>query len=71
MGLDGIPTALPALPALRPVPARGDDEGLLRLNHVETVGEDLLVDTEDGRRLRLAGGGQFEQDLSEGDLLLF
>lgn len=74
MGLDGIPTTLQALPAVRGVAPRlqksADADGILRLSYAQTQDADLLVDTEDGRRLRLSGAGAYGQDLSEGDVLL-
>lgn len=72
MGLDGISTTLQALPAVRGVAPRlhADADGILRLSYAQTQGDDLLVDTEDGRRLRLSGVGAYGQDLAQGDVLL-
>jgi hypothetical protein len=74
MGLDGIPATLQALPAVRGVAPRlqksAEADGILRLSPEQTQGDDLLVDTEDGRRLRLSGAGSYGQELSDGDVLL-
>ncbi|KAF7599980.1 MAG: hypothetical protein CGU28_08790 [Candidatus Dactylopiibacterium carminicum] len=42
----------------------------LRLAYAETLGEDLLVTTGDGRPMRLIGMGRLGQGLAEGDILL-
>lgn len=75
MGVDGIspgrpPEAIVRVPAARA--ARGGEaaDQTVRLIYAETIGEDLLVDTEDGRKLRLSGAAGFAENLSEGDVLL-
>jgi len=75
MGVDGISPARPldaviSVPATRAVRGDAAEDQTVRLVYAETIGDDLLVDTEDGRKLRLNGAAGFAENLSEGDVLL-
>lgn len=75
MAVDGISLGRPldaviSVPATRTVRGEAAGDQTVRLVYAETIGDDLLVDTEDGRKLRLNGAAGFAENLSEGDVLL-
>lgn len=75
MGLDGISPGRPldavvSVSSARNARGKTTEDQTVRLIYAETIGDDLLVDTEDGRKLRLNGAAGFAENLSEGDVLL-
>lgn len=74
MAVDRISAVAQALPlqargagGRQRVPAAGET---MHLTYAETVGDDLLVATSDGRTLRLTGLAAVGQELTDGDVLL-